>query len=142
MYLQASLLLRTSPVISICFPDSFTQVSHRSFCLKLNSLSYQLSHPVCSLASTIHLVTKARKTAVGIHCLCTCWLLTTKPVSDSVSEVSLECLSFSLVLWLPVVLTFSHLAYSSFYQFQLLCYCGNAGPGATYSDFSREAENP
>lgn len=41
-------------------------------------------------------------------------------VSDSVSEVSFECVPFSLVLWLPVILTFSHLAQSSFYQFQPL----------------------
>lgn len=97
------------------------QVSHRSFCLKLGLLSTNSPHTLCSVASCHCLVNKARITIIRIHPLCTCWLLTTKSVSDSISEVSLECVPFSLVRWWLMRLTFSHSACSCFYQFQPLC---------------------
>lgn len=64
---------------------------------------------------------------------CLHWLLTTKPVSASVPEVSLERVPFSLVLWRPMILILPHWACRNFYQFLPLCAITEMQPHVLHS---------
>ena len=98
-------------LISVCFPDSCAH------CLKLGSWSYWFPPPPTPrpIPASIHATNKAGTP------LCPRWLSTTKPVSASVPEASLEHVPFSLVLWRPATLILPHLACRNFYQFLPLC---------------------
>ena len=75
IYLQTSLLLWSPHLISICFPDSRSQISHRSFCLKLGSLSYQFSPPSLFLSKppftkSTKLETPSLEFTLSAHVVC------------------------------------------------------------------------